>query len=80
MNPNFLLAHRNKYSNGMDIKQMNPRGYPLLIPTLKIYIIGIPDRRTDRRTDGWTKRLIWGGLGNLIGFTRFTYFMMSDKA
>jgi hypothetical protein len=28
LNPNFLLVHRNRYSEGMDNGQKTPRGHP----------------------------------------------------
>jgi hypothetical protein len=41
----------------------------ILIPTLKIYVFCYPrqtDRQTDRQTmDGWTEKLIQGGLCSL---------------
>ena len=56
----------------------------LFIPTLKVYVIDILDRRMDgipdRQTDIRIEILIRGGLGNLIGSSRFTYFMVSDRA
>jgi hypothetical protein len=51
LDPKFLCAHRNRYSEGTDNGQMTPRGYTLiLIPTLKIYVFFLfrLDGRTDR--------------------------------
>jgi hypothetical protein len=33
LNPNFLVVHRNRYSEGMEDGQKTPRGHPDLIPT-----------------------------------------------
>ncbi len=59
MNQNFLLVHRNRYSERMDYGQMTPRGYPNFnsyIKNLRVLVF-----RTDRRTE----KLIRCGLGNL---------------
>ncbi len=41
----------------------------ILIPTFKIYVFSY-FRQTDRQTDEQTEKLIWCGLGNLIGSSR----------
>ncbi len=50
LNLNFLLAHRNRYSEGMDDGQKTPRGYPDINSYLKILCVFI--FQTDGRTDG----------------------------
>jgi hypothetical protein len=57
LNPNFLLAHGNRYLEGMDNGQKNPTDTLILIPTFKIYVFSY-SRRTDRQTDGWIDREI----------------------
>ncbi len=61
LNPNFLLVHRNRYSEGMDDGQKTPRGHPDFNSYLKILRVFIDNRRTDGRTE----KLIRCGLGNL---------------
>jgi hypothetical protein len=62
MNPNFLLAHRNRYLEGMDDRQKTPRGRPNFysyIQNLSVFMF-----RTDGQTDRWTDREInpvWAG-------------------
>jgi hypothetical protein len=46
----------------------------ILISTFKIYVFSY-SRQTDRRTDEQTEKLIWCGLGNLIGSFRYTCCM-----
>jgi hypothetical protein len=43
LNPNFLLIHRNKYSEGMEDGQKNPRGYPDYLSYVKLNVFHIPD-------------------------------------
>jgi hypothetical protein len=47
LNPNFLLAHRNIYSEGTDNAQKTSL---IFIPTLKIYVFSYSGR-TNRLTD-----------------------------
>jgi hypothetical protein len=50
MNPNFLLAHRNRYFERMDDGKITPCGYPTFnsyIKNLRFSILG-----RDRRRDG----------------------------
>jgi hypothetical protein len=54
LNPNFLLAHRNRYSEGMDDGQTTPRGHPNFnsyVKNLRVLVFQI-DGLTDRQTDG----------------------------
>jgi hypothetical protein len=58
LNPNFLLAHRNRDLEVMDDGQTTPRGYANFnsyVKNLHILVF-IPDRQTEK--------LIGGGLGN----------------
>ncbi len=51
LNPNFLLAHRNKYSEGMEDGQKVPRGLPdfnSYVKILHMFIIQM-DGQTDRQ-------------------------------
>ncbi len=50
MNPNFLLAHRNRYSEGMNGGQKTPRGHPdfnSYVKILRVFIFQI-DEQKDR--------------------------------
>ncbi len=51
LNPNFLLAHRNRYLEGMDDGQKTPRGNPDFNSYVKILRVFIfqTDGQTDRR-------------------------------
>ncbi len=53
LNPNFLLAHRNRYSAEMDDGQRTPRGHHDLNSYVKILhvLVFITDRWADGRTD-----------------------------
>ncbi len=53
MNPNFLLAHRNMYLEGMDDGQKTARGHPDFNSYVKILrvLVFITDGWTDRQTD-----------------------------
>jgi hypothetical protein len=54
LNPNFLLAHRNRYLEGTDDGQKTPRGHPNLnsyVQNLPVFVF-----QTDRQTDGQTDR------------------------
>jgi hypothetical protein len=51
MNPKFLLAHRNRYLDGMDDGQKTPCGCPNFnsyIKNVRVLVF-----QTDRLTDGW---------------------------
>ncbi len=52
MNKNFLLAHRNRCSEGMDDGQKTPCGHPYFDSYVKNLCVLV--FRTDGRTDGWT--------------------------
>ncbi len=57
LNPNFLLAHRNRYSEGTDYAQKTPRGHPdfyFYVQNLGVFIF-----QTDRQTDGQMETLNW---------------------
>jgi hypothetical protein len=41
LNPIFLLAHRNRYSEGMDDGQKTPRGHPDFNSYMKILCVFI---------------------------------------
>jgi hypothetical protein len=71
LNPKFLLAHRNKYLEGMDDGQKTPRGHPDFNSYMKILLVlvFITDRQTDRQADRQTGRqtdrdinLVWASL------------------
>ncbi len=52
LNPNFLLAHRNRYSEGMENGQKTPRGHPNFnsyVKNLHVLVFRI-DGPTDRQT------------------------------
>ncbi len=73
LNPNFLLTHRNRYSEEMEDGQKTPRGHPdfnSYVKILRVFIFQTDDGLTDGRTDGRTEKIIWYGLGNLIGSSR----------
>jgi hypothetical protein len=53
LNPNFLLAHRNMYSEGTDNAQKTPHGHPdfnSYVQNLRVFIFQT-DRHTNRQTD-----------------------------
>ncbi len=56
LNPNFLVEHRNRYSDGMDDGQKTPRGHADFNSYVKILrvLVLITDGWTDRQTDGQT--------------------------
>ncbi len=43
LNPNFLIVHRNKYSEGLDDGQKTPRGHPDFHSYVKFNVFHIPD-------------------------------------
>jgi hypothetical protein len=64
LNPNFLLVHRNRYSEGMDDGQKTPRGHPDFNSYVKILRVFIDNGRTNRQTDGQTDgeiNPVWAG-------------------
>ncbi len=65
LNPNFLLAHRNRYWEGMD-GQKTPRGHPNFNSYIKNlhFFVFQTEGRTDKRTGRQMETLIRGGLGN----------------
>jgi hypothetical protein len=68
LNLNFLLAHRNRYLEGADDRQITPRGYPNFnsyVKNLRVLLFQT-DRWTDSQMDGRTEKLIRGGLGKLL--------------
>jgi hypothetical protein len=62
LNPNFLLVHRNRYSEGMDDGQKTPCRHPDFNSYVKILRVFIfqTDRQTDRKIN-----LVWAGYDNL---------------
>ncbi len=64
LNPNFLLKHRNRYSEGMDDGQKTPRGHPdfnSYVKILRVFITnGQTNRQTDRQMEKYT-RCAWAG-------------------
>jgi hypothetical protein len=64
LNPNFLLVHRNRYSEGMDDGRKTPRGHPDFNSYVKIQRAFIDNvqtkRRTDEQTDGEINP-VWAG-------------------
>ncbi len=52
LNPNFLLSHSNRYSEGMDDGQKTPRGHPDFNSYVQIQRVFIDNGRTDEQTDG----------------------------
>ncbi len=67
MNPNFLLAHRNRYSEGMDDGQKTSCEHPKFNSYMKNLCVLVfqTDGQTDRWMDGLTEKLIWCGLPSL---------------
>ncbi len=63
LNPNFLLAHRNRYSEGMDDGQKTPRGHPDFNSYMKILhvLVFMTDRQTDREIN-----LVWASLTTFL--------------
>jgi hypothetical protein len=64
LNPNFLLAHRNRYLEGTDDGQKTPRGHPNFnsyVKNLRVLVF-----ITDRQTDGRTETLISVGFSHYI--------------
>jgi hypothetical protein len=59
LNPNFLLVHRNRYSEGMVDGQKTPRRHADFNSYVKIQRVFIDNGQTNRRTDGQTEKLIW---------------------
>ncbi len=60
LNPNFLLAHRNRYLEGTDDGQKTTRGHPNFnsyIKNLRVLIF---------ITAGWTETLIHGGFPHYV--------------
>jgi hypothetical protein len=43
LNPNFLIVHRNKYSEGLDDGQKTPHGHPDFHSYVKFNVFHIPD-------------------------------------
>ncbi len=62
-NPNFLLIHRNRYSEGMDDGQKTPRGHPDFNSYVKILRVFIWNGQMNRQTNRQTEKLIQCGLG-----------------
>ncbi len=60
LNPNFLLVHRSRYSEGMDDRQKTPRGHPDFNSYVKIQRVFIDNRQTDKRMKKYT-RFAWAG-------------------
>jgi hypothetical protein len=64
LNPNFLLVHRNRYSEGMDNGQKTPHGHPgfnSYVKSLRVFIMnGWTNRQTDRQTEG-EMNPVWAG-------------------
>ncbi len=56
MNPNFLLAHGNRYLEAMEYRQKITRGFLNFISHMKnLHVLVFrTDRQTDGRTDGQT--------------------------
>jgi hypothetical protein len=81
LNPNFLLAHRNRYLEGMDDGQKTPHGHPDFNSYVKILCVFIDNRWMDGDINPGglsalrSSRLIWCGLGNLIGSSRLTGYL-----
>jgi hypothetical protein len=71
LNWNFLLSHRNRYSEGTEDGQKTPCGHPNFnsyIQNLRVFVFQTDkqtDGQTDRQTDRHTEKLIQGGLRNL---------------
>jgi hypothetical protein len=69
--PNFLLRHRNRYSEGRDDGQKTPRGHPNFNSYIQnLYVLvfqtdGQTNRQMDGRMNGLTEKIIRCGLGNL---------------
>jgi hypothetical protein len=63
LNPNFLLVHRNRYSEGMDEGQKTPPGHPDFNSYVKILrvLVFIPDGWADRQMDR-DINLVWASL------------------
>ncbi len=84
LNPNLLLAHRNRYSEGTEDAQKTSRGHPdfnSYVQNLRVFIFqsdGQMDERTNRQTDRQAEKLIWCGLGNLIGSSRLIWCGLGD--
>ncbi len=51
LNPNFLLIHRNRYSEEMDNGQKTPRRHPDFNSYVKILCVFIENGQTNRQTD-----------------------------
>jgi hypothetical protein len=51
LNPNFLLVHRNRYSEGMDDGQKTPHGHLDFNSYVKIQRVIIDNGQTNRGTD-----------------------------
>ncbi len=78
LNPNFLLVHRNRYSEGMDDGQKTPRGHPDFNSYIKILRVFINNRWTDRRTDRQMEkytRCAWAG-GTFIPVVLLCQFLV----
>jgi hypothetical protein len=54
LNPNFLLVHRNRYSEEMDDGQKTPHGHPDFNSYVKILRVFLDNRQTNRPTDRQT--------------------------
>ncbi len=68
LNPNFLFAHRNRYSEGTDDGQITLPRYPnfnIYVKNLHVLVFRM-DGQTDRWTDGQTEKLFRGRLGNYV--------------
>jgi hypothetical protein len=64
LNPNFLLANRDRYSEGTDNGQITSPGYPNFNSYVKNLRVLVFPRQTDGQTDRQTEREInLGGAG-----------------
>jgi hypothetical protein len=68
--PEFFLAHRNRYSEGMEDRQKTPLGHPDFNSYVKILLyVFWYSRRTDKQTDRQTDReinLVWASLTTFL--------------
>jgi hypothetical protein len=72
LNPNFLLAHRNRYLEGMDDGQKTTRGHPNFnsyVKNLRFWYSGRMDGLMDGCTDGDINP-VWASLTTFLQVNR----------
>jgi hypothetical protein len=82
LNPNFLLAHRKLYLEGMGDGQMTPRGYPDFNSYAKnLHVsIGKTDRQTDEDINLGGGCLISSSRSTVLNYRTLTYIISHKRS